>query len=122
MLMNETRNLLYPWCIKIFSLIFLVKLMQFKVINNWSNKSFNMLLKLLKDAFPIHTTIRGSFYNAKRKLCDLGLGYNFIHSCKYACVLLITCRNTSCCSLLYRIMMPKRRKSVSKCIHYVENR
>ncbi|KAA0063951.1 transposon protein, putative, CACTA, En/Spm sub-class [Cucumis melo var. makuwa] len=33
------------------------------------------------------TTIPSSFYEAKRKLCDLGLGYETIHACKYDCVL-----------------------------------
>ncbi|KAA0040682.1 uncharacterized protein E5676_scaffold534G00180 [Cucumis melo var. makuwa] len=33
------------------------------------------------------TTIRSSFYEAKRKLRDLGLGYETIHACKYDCVL-----------------------------------
>ena len=42
-----------------------------------------MLLKLLKDAFPIGTFIPKSFYESKRKLCDLGLGYDSIHACKY---------------------------------------
>ena len=43
-LINETCNDLYPGCSKFFSLNFLVKLMHFKVLNGWSNKSFDMLL------------------------------------------------------------------------------
>ncbi|KAA0035762.1 uncharacterized protein E6C27_scaffold403G00370 [Cucumis melo var. makuwa] len=52
-LMKEARNPLYHGCTKFSSLNFLVKLMHIKVLNNWSNKSFDMLLKLLKDAFPV---------------------------------------------------------------------
>ncbi|TYK01282.1 transposon protein, putative, CACTA, En/Spm sub-class [Cucumis melo var. makuwa] len=33
------------------------------------------------------TTIPSSFYEAKRKLCDLGLGYETNHACKYECLL-----------------------------------
>ncbi|TYK30897.1 uncharacterized protein E5676_scaffold455G001060 [Cucumis melo var. makuwa] len=33
------------------------------------------------------TIIPSSFYEANRKLCDLGLGYETIHVCKYDCVL-----------------------------------
>ncbi|KAA0035843.1 uncharacterized protein E5676_scaffold344G00560 [Cucumis melo var. makuwa] len=33
------------------------------------------------------TTIPSSFYEAKRKLHDLGLEYETIHACKYDCVL-----------------------------------
>ena len=84
-LMIETHNELYPGCLEFFSLNFLVKLMHIKVLNGWSNKSFDMLLKLFKAAFPTGTTIPTSFYEAKRDLCDLGLGY--IHACKYDCVL-----------------------------------
>ncbi|KAL5805069.1 hypothetical protein ACOSQ3_031869 [Xanthoceras sorbifolium] len=35
------------------NLSFLVKLMHIKCINGWSNKSFNMLLEILKDPFPM---------------------------------------------------------------------
>lgn len=44
-LMNEARDQLYPGCTRFSSLMyFLVKLMHMKVINGWSNKSFDMLL------------------------------------------------------------------------------
>ncbi|KAA0063910.1 uncharacterized protein E5676_scaffold1827G00430 [Cucumis melo var. makuwa] len=47
-----------------------------------------MLLKLLRAVFPMcSTTIPSSFYEAKRKLRDLVLGYETIHACKYDCVL-----------------------------------
>ena len=61
-LMNEARNKLYPGCLEISSLNFLVKLMHIKVLNSWSNKSFDMLLKLLKVAFPTGKIIPTSFY------------------------------------------------------------
>ncbi|KAA0054541.1 hypothetical protein E6C27_scaffold24G003250 [Cucumis melo var. makuwa] len=47
-----------------------------------------MLLELLRAAFPMcSSTIPSSFYEAKRKLRDLVLGYETIHACKYDCVL-----------------------------------
>ena len=61
--------------------------MHINVPNGWSNKSFDMLLEQLKAVFPTSTTIPTSFYEAKRKLHDLGLGYEYIHACKYDCVL-----------------------------------
>ena len=57
-----------------------MKLMHIEILNNWSNKSFDMLLELLNDAFPVGTNIPKSFYEAKRKLCDIGLGYDYIHA------------------------------------------
>ncbi|KAA0051834.1 uncharacterized protein E5676_scaffold609G00610 [Cucumis melo var. makuwa] len=87
-LLNEARNELYPDCSKFSSLNFLVKLMHVKVLNGWSNKSFDMLLELLKVAFPMCTsTIPSSFYEAKRKLRELGFRYETIHACKYDFVL-----------------------------------
>ncbi|KAA0036909.1 late secretory pathway protein AVL9-like [Cucumis melo var. makuwa] len=62
--------------------------MNIAVLNGWSNKSFDMLLELLRAAFPMcSTTIPSSFYEAKRKLRDLGLRYETINACKYDCVL-----------------------------------
>ncbi|KAA0055173.1 hypothetical protein E6C27_scaffold2359G00020 [Cucumis melo var. makuwa] len=43
-----------------------------EVVNDWSNKSFDMLLELLKATFPMcNSTILSSFYEAKQKLLDL---------------------------------------------------
>ena len=86
-LINEARNELYHGCSKLSSLNILVKLMHIKVLNGWSNKSFDMLLELLKVGFPVGTTISTSFYKVKQKLHDLGLGYETIHACKYDCLL-----------------------------------
>ena len=63
-------------------------MMHVKVLNGWSNKFFDMMLELIKRVFPMcGTNIPSSFYEAKQKLCDLGLGYETIHACKYDCVL-----------------------------------
>ncbi|TYK20936.1 CACTA transposable element [Cucumis melo var. makuwa] len=87
-LLNEAHNELYPGCSEFSSLNFLVKLMHVKILNGWSNKSFDMLLELLTATFPMcSSTIPSSFYEARRKLRDLGLGYEIIHTCKYDCVL-----------------------------------
>ena len=61
--------------------------MHVKVLNGWSNKSFDML-ELLRAAFPMCSSIiPSSFYEPKWKLRGLGLGYKTIHTCKYNCVL-----------------------------------
>ena len=86
-LLNEAQNKLYPGCLEFSSLNFLLKLIYIKVLNDWSNKFFNMFLALLKAAFPMGITISSSFYEAKRKLRDLSLEYETIHACKYDCVL-----------------------------------
>ena len=42
-LLGEANKELYPGCKKFSALTFLVKLMHIKVLNRWSDKSFNML-------------------------------------------------------------------------------
>ena len=70
------------------SLKFLVKTMHIKVLKDWSNKSFDMMLDLKKSVFPMcGTNVPSSFYESKRKLHDLGLGYETIHACKYNYIL-----------------------------------
>nr|XP_015621188.1 uncharacterized protein LOC4326258 isoform X1 [Oryza sativa Japonica Group]XP_015621190.1 uncharacterized protein LOC4326258 isoform X1 [Oryza sativa Japonica Group]XP_025883272.1 uncharacterized protein LOC4326258 isoform X1 [Oryza sativa Japonica Group]XP_025883275.1 uncharacterized protein LOC4326258 isoform X1 [Oryza sativa Japonica Group] len=46
-----------------------------------------MLLKLLKEALPTGDTLPASYYEAKKMLRDLGLGYESIHACINDCVL-----------------------------------
>ncbi|KDO43628.1 hypothetical protein CISIN_1g041832mg [Citrus sinensis] len=65
-LVKEVEQPLYPDCEKYSNLSFMVKLMHIKCINNWSNKSFNMLLELLNDAFPMCKKMHTSNYNAKK--------------------------------------------------------
>ena len=86
-LLGEAQRELYPGCSKFSTLSFIVKLLHLKVYNHWSNKSFNMLLELLKDAFPMGETLPKTHYDALKMLRELGLGYELIHACKYDCVL-----------------------------------
>ncbi|KAL6327397.1 hypothetical protein AAG906_019710 [Vitis piasezkii] len=86
-LFSEAHRELYPGCTKFSALSFLVKLMHIKVLNRWSNKSFDMLLELLLDVFPDGANIPKSHYDAKKMLQDFGLGYDSIHACKYDCAL-----------------------------------
>ena len=82
-LLGEPCDQLYPSCTKYSSLNFLVRLMHIKVLNGWTNKSFDMLLEWLKKAFPMDASIPSSYYEAKKKLHDLGLGYDLIHACMH---------------------------------------
>ena len=80
-LVKEVEQLLYPNCEKYSNLSFVVKLMHIKCINGWSNKSFNMLLELLKDVFPMCKKMPTSNYKAKKIVNDLGLHYEKIDAC-----------------------------------------
>ncbi|KAI3448745.1 hypothetical protein Pfo_005410 [Paulownia fortunei] len=79
---EEAYRELYFDCTNFSAFSFLVKLMHVKVLNGWSNKSFNMLLQLLREVFPKPNTIPSSHYEAKKMLRELGLGYESIHAGK----------------------------------------
>ena len=88
-LMKDAHQELYPRC-KFTLLSFVIKLLHVKVLNKWSNKSFDTLLGLLKELLPIsEQDVLGNIYEAKKFLRDLGLGYVPIHACKYDCVLFL---------------------------------
>ncbi|PHT83946.1 hypothetical protein T459_12389 [Capsicum annuum] len=87
-LLKEDERELYPGCKKFSKLSFLVKLLHLKVYNQWSNKSFDMLLELLKEALPTDEILSKSYYDAKNMLQGLELGYISIHACKNDCVVL----------------------------------
>ncbi|GMY20189.1 hypothetical protein FCV25MIE_15428 [Fagus crenata] len=81
-LLEESEKPLYEGCEKYSNLAFIVKLMHIKCINCWSKNSFNMLLELLKDAFPMCETLPTSNYGAKKIVGDLGLHYEKIDACE----------------------------------------
>ena len=51
----------------------------------WPDKFFSMLIDLLLDAFPQIKNFRSSYYQAKKMIMDLGLGYEKIHICPNNC-------------------------------------
>ena len=65
---------LYQGVSSFSSLNFLVKLMHLNVMNKWTNKSFDEMLKLLKLAFPKMDLV-DSHYEAKKLMTKMGLGY-----------------------------------------------
>ncbi|XP_074579109.1 uncharacterized protein LOC141835604 [Curcuma longa] len=86
-MLDAAKKELYHNCNNFSIFNFLVKLMHVKVLNGWSNKSFDMLLQLLQEAFPKPNAIPNSHYEAKKLLKELGLTYEKIHVCKNDCIL-----------------------------------
>ena len=74
--------------------------MHLKVMNKWTNKSFDELLKLLKLAF-VKMDLVDSHYEAKKLMTKMGLGYQSIHVCKIDCALLWNENSTSKTCLVY---------------------
>ncbi|XP_028061151.1 uncharacterized protein LOC114264655 [Camellia sinensis] len=86
-LMRVAEQELYPNCQRYSKLSFIVKLLHLNMLNKWSNKSFTMMLELLKDALPIGETLPCSYNEVKQIIRDLGLDYKKIHVCKNDCAL-----------------------------------
>ena len=64
-LFTSLNSELYPKVFLYSSLNFLVKLMHLKVMNKWTNKSFDELLKLLELVFPKNLPRRLSLRSKK---------------------------------------------------------
>ncbi|KAK4438800.1 hypothetical protein Salat_0214600 [Sesamum alatum] len=86
-LLTDVDKELYPGCEKFSKLSFIVTLMHIKILSRWSNKSFSMLLEVLKKALPDGETLPCSYYEAKKIIQDLDLDYEKIHACVNDCLL-----------------------------------
>ncbi|XP_019223545.1 PREDICTED: uncharacterized protein LOC109205294 [Nicotiana attenuata] len=86
-LLEDAETELYPGCKNVSKLSFVVKLLQLKCLNHWSNKSMDALLSFFKEVLPEGSFVPNSFYEAKKVLCDLGLGYTKIDACRNDCTL-----------------------------------
>ena len=52
-LLADAERELYPNCKKFTTLSFIVRLLYIKVLNGWTDASFDMLIELLNEAFPV---------------------------------------------------------------------
>ncbi|XP_062089145.1 uncharacterized protein LOC133795705 [Humulus lupulus] len=86
-LLDSVHNPLYENCTKFFVLSAVVKLMNLKVINKWTDKGFDDLLKCLKEMLPDGNHCLISYYQTRRHLSEVGLGYEQIDVCQYDCAL-----------------------------------
>lgn len=85
-LLESAKKPLYEGCEKFSKLHFFLKLLRIKCLGSWSNKKFDMLLELLKEAFPeAMTDLPKSYYESEKMLKDLGLGYEKIDACVNDC-------------------------------------
>ncbi|KAF5468951.1 hypothetical protein F2P56_013059 [Juglans regia] len=85
-LLEDARHPLYPSCANFSKLSFIVKLLHIKTVGGWSVKSFNMVIKLLKAAFP-NALLPDSYNDARRLERGLGFTYTKIDACLNDCVL-----------------------------------
>ncbi|XP_042956354.1 uncharacterized protein LOC122292181 [Carya illinoinensis] len=85
-LVADARRPLYPSCTKFSKLSFIVKLLHIKSIGGWTVKSFDMVIKLLQEAFP-DALFPDSYNDARRLERGLGFSYEKIHVCPNDCAL-----------------------------------
>ncbi|XP_072054334.1 uncharacterized protein [Arachis hypogaea] len=84
-LLKDGNRKLYPGCAKYTKLSFVVELYHIKVLCGATDKTFSMIVDLLNNAFS-HANLPTSFYEAKKMIKLLGLGYEKIHACPNNCV------------------------------------
>ncbi|XP_042962406.1 uncharacterized protein LOC122296669 [Carya illinoinensis] len=85
-LLADSRRPLYEGCTKYSKLSFTVKLLHIKTLGGWSVKSFDMLLHLLKSAFP-NALLPNSYQESRNLEKGLGFTYTKIHVCPNDCIL-----------------------------------
>ena len=71
--LKDAEKELYPGCTILTKLAFVIRLIHIKYLNGWSNKSFTMLLELLKEVLSECDNFSGNFYEAKKYSVILGL-------------------------------------------------
>ncbi|GJN35321.1 hypothetical protein PR202_gb24076 [Eleusine coracana subsp. coracana] len=86
-LVDDAGKELYPGCKNFSKLCFMVRLQHIKFLGGWSNKSFDMLLELLKDVLHEGSSLPKNFNGAKNKVKCLGLGYTNVHAYENDCIL-----------------------------------
>ncbi|KAL5819370.1 hypothetical protein ACOSQ3_023301 [Xanthoceras sorbifolium] len=86
-LLKYAEQQLYPGCMKLTKLSFIVRLFHIKCLYGLSDKSVTVLLELFKEALPEGETLPKSFYKTKKIITDLGLRCNKIDTCPKDCML-----------------------------------
>jgi len=78
---------LYPEPTNFTRLSAVLRLMNLKTINEWTDKSFTDLLQLLKEMLLEGNILPNPNYEAKKILCPMCMEYKKIHACLNGCIL-----------------------------------
>lgn len=85
-LLEDGNQEIYDDCTKYSKLSFIVRFYHINVLCTETNKTFSMILDLLKYVF-LHAKLPSSFYELQKVIKKLGLGYEKIDSCPNHCML-----------------------------------
>ncbi|GJY60354.1 uncharacterized protein Tco_0461011 [Tanacetum coccineum] len=86
-LLHKADEPLWSGCSKLSQLSTVARLLNIKSEGRITEKVFDDILKLLKDALPSDNKLVGSFYDTKKYAADLGLPCEKIHCCINGCML-----------------------------------
>ncbi|XP_027108997.2 uncharacterized protein [Coffea arabica] len=85
-LIDNSNKELYSGCKRFSKLSFMIRLLHLKCLGKLSNKIFDMLLDLLKEAFPdAMDGLPKSYYEVEKLMKELGLGYDKYDACPNDC-------------------------------------
>jgi len=84
---TDSETLLYVGLTKFIRLSAMLRLINLKATNGWTDKGFMELLMLLNEMFPDGNTLPTRNYDAKKVLCLMGMEYKRIHACPNDCIL-----------------------------------
>ncbi|XP_071729049.1 uncharacterized protein [Rutidosis leptorrhynchoides] len=83
----DSQKPLYNGCTKFSKLSAVIKLLNIKASNGWSDTSFTSLLELLHKMLPEDNELPVSTYYGKKLMCPMGLEIQRIHACPNDCML-----------------------------------
>ncbi|KAG5528669.1 hypothetical protein RHGRI_029367 [Rhododendron griersonianum] len=86
-LLEDAQREFYPNCKTFTALSFTTHLLHIKVLGGWTDTSFDMLVELLRKAFPVRETLPKSFAEEKKFNEALGFSYEKIDACPKDCML-----------------------------------
>jgi len=84
---TDAETPLYVGSTKFTRLSAVLRLMNLKATNGWTDKSFTELLVLLSEMLPEGNTLPTRNYDAKKILFLMGMEYKRIHACPNDCIL-----------------------------------
>ena len=86
-LLDDSKQPLYEGA-RITKSSALLKLLHIKNVGQWTNASFDMLLRLLtEDILPMDAQLPNSYYECKKFIIDIGMKYDKIDACNNNCML-----------------------------------
>ncbi|XP_074266937.1 uncharacterized protein LOC141590230 [Silene latifolia] len=85
-LLSDSEKPLYAGS-KYTKLSSILRLYNIKAGHGWTDRSFSLLLDVLKDILPEDNVLPSSTYEAKKSLYPMGLQYEKIHACSNDCIL-----------------------------------